>query len=366
LAIDVPSGIDGASGLVRGVAVEASACVTFFRLKPGHFLLPGRLYCGALTLADIGIDPRLLATIKPQASLNVPALWAAALPVPRTAGHKYNRGHALVVSGPLAYTGAARLAARGALRAGAGLVTVATPADALAVHASALTAIMARVCDTPGDLEDILNDRRKNAVVLGPGLGVGQRTRDFVLAALAGIEIDGDEGEPRRAVVLDADALASFAREPQALFAAIKASLHAAVLTPHDGEFAKLFGTLIDPAASKLDRTRQAAALSGATVLLKGADTVVATPDGRASIAASDAPWLATAGSGDVLSGMIAGLLAQSMPVFEAASAAVWMHADAAQRFGPGLVSEDISEMLPKVFRQLFESGLFSGSEERR
>jgi hydroxyethylthiazole kinase-like uncharacterized protein yjeF len=368
LAIDIPSGIDGASGLVRSVAVEASDCVTFFRLKPGHFLLPGRLYCGSLTLADIGINPQVLATIKPLANLNVPALWASALPVPRLSAHKYNRGHVLVVSGPLAHTGAARLAARGALRAGAGLVTVATPGDALIVHASALTAIMTRVCDTPDDLEDILNDRRKNAVVLGPGLGVGQRTRDFVMAALAGIDIDeGDsDNDPPRTVVLDADALVSFAKDPQALFGAIKASIHGVILTPHDGEFAKLFGALVDPAASKLVRTRQAAAFSGTTVLLKGADTVVATPDGRASIAASNAPWLATAGSGDVLSGMIGGLLAQSMLAFEAASAAVWLHADAAQRFGPGLISEDISETLPQVFRQLFESGLFSGIEERR
>jgi hydroxyethylthiazole kinase-like uncharacterized protein yjeF len=361
LAVDVPSGIDGASGEVRGVAIEATACVTFFRLKPGHILYPGRLRRGSLTLADIGIDPRLLEAIAPRAFLNTPALWAAAMPVPGPTGHKYTRGHALVLSGPMAQTGSARLSARGALRAGAGLVTVATPADALAIHAAALTAVMTRVCDTPDDLEDILNDRRKNAVVIGPGLGVGQATRDFAIAALGGIEIETDEPEPPRAVVLDADALASFAREPQTLFDAIKASEHAAVLTPHDGEFKKLFGDLVDASRSKLERARQAALLSGATIVLKGADTVVAHSDGRAAIAASDAPWLATAGSGDVLAGMIGGLLAQAMPPFEAAAAAVWMHADAAQRFGPGLISEDISEMLPIVFAQLFESAAFPG-----
>jgi hydroxyethylthiazole kinase-like uncharacterized protein yjeF len=361
LAVDVPSGVDGATGAVHGVAVDASACITFFRLKPGHFLLPGRLHRGSLSLADIGLDPHLLTTINPQAALNAPALWASRMPIPSIAGHKYQRGHAIVVSGPIAQTGAARLAARGALRAGAGLVTIATPLAALAVHAGALNAIMTRVCDSPDDLEDMLTDRRKNAVVLGPGLGVGQRTREFAMAVLAGIDMDTDEEEPPRTIVFDADALASFAKEPETLFSAIKDSPHGVVLTPHDGEFAKLFGALIDKSASKLDRARNAAAMSGAVVVLKGPDTVVADPDGRASIAASEAPWLATAGSGDVLAGMIGGLLAQAMPPFEAASAAVWMHADAAHRFGPGLISEDIPEMLPKVFRQLFESDLFGG-----
>ncbi len=353
LAVDVPSGIDGASGRVRGVAVAATATVTFFRLKPGHILLPGRLACGALTLADIGIDPRLLAEVAPRAFLNAPALWVARWPVPAITGHKYLRGHAVVVSGPLAQTGAARLAARGALRAGAGLVTVLTPAAALAVHAGALTAVMTRVCDSADDLDDILTDGRKNAIVLGPGLGIGDDTRDLVLGALASTSAEPEEDEPPRGVVLDADALASFAKMPEVLFAAIAGSRHASVLTPHDGEFAKLFAAIAGEGLPKLERARQAAAASGAYVVLKGADTVVAAPDGRASIAASEAPWLATAGSGDVLSGMIASLLAQGMPPFEAASAAVWMHADAARRFGPGLISEDIPEMLPQVFAQL-------------
>ncbi len=353
LAVDMPSGVDGATGQARGVAVAATACITFFRLKPGHVLLPGRLACGSLTLADIGIDPALLAEVKPQAFLNAPALWLANWPVPGIAGHKYLRGHAVVVSGPLAQTGAARMAARGALRAGAGLVTVVTPAEALAVHAAALTAIMTRVGEDADDLDDILSDGRKNAVVLGPGLGVGQRTRDLVLSALASTASGDDEEEPARSIVLDADALSSFAKEPETLFAAIAGSAHATVLTPHDGEFAKLFGATAEAGASKLERARKAAAASGATLVLKGADTVVAEPGGRASIAAGDAPWLATAGSGDVLSGMIGGLLAQAMPTFEAASAAVWMHAEAARRYGPGLIAEDIPEMLPKVFAAL-------------
>ena len=355
LAIDVPSGVDGATGEVRGTAIEASDCVTFFRLKPGHVLMPGRVCCGALVLADIGIPPDVLETIAPRTWLNTPELWSARLQVPTLAGHKYARGHAIVMSGPIAQTGAARLAARGALRVGAGLVTVATPAEALPVHAAALTAIMTRVADGASQLGALLADPRKNAVVLGPGLGVGEPTRASVLAALARRETaDGaTHPPPGRAVVLDADALTSFADGPQALFTAIRDGGHAVVLTPHDGEFAKLFGSTLDVSKSKPERTRTAAVASGATVLLKGPDTVVAHPDGRASIAMSDAPWLATAGSGDVLAGMVAGLLAQEMPAFEAASAAVWMHAEAARRFGPGLISEDIPDALPGVLRDL-------------
>ena len=351
LAIDVPSGIDGATGEVRGVAIEASDCVTFFRLKPGHVLLPGRVKCGQLRLVDIGIEAGVLEAIRPQTSLNVPALWRDRLPMPTLGGHKYARGHAVVVSGPIAQTGAARLAARGALRAGAGLVTVATSAAALPIHAAALTAIMTRVADDAAALAEILADPRKNAVAMGPGLGTGEATRALVRAALSRIEPKGDV--PRRAIVLDADALTSFAERPRDLFAAIASGGHAAVLTPHDGEFAKLFGTVLDTSRPKLERTRAAAAASGAIVVLKGPDTVVAHPDGRASIAMSDAPWLATAGSGDVLAGMVAGLLAQGMPPFDAASAAVWMHAEAARRFGPGLISEDIPEGLPSVLRDL-------------
>ncbi len=350
LAIDVPSGIDGASGSVRGAAVEASDTITFFRLKPGHVLMPGRVHCGRLTLADIGIAPGVLDTVAPPTSLNLPALWPGVPPRPSLAGHKYGRGHALVVSGPLSQTGAARLCARGALRAGAGLVTVACPSDALHVLAAALTAIMTRVSDGAEDLAALLGDPRKNVVALGPGLGVGGGTRALVTMALA----PAPAGASPRASVLDADALVSFADEPDALFAAIRDGGHVVVLTPHDGEFAKLFPGLAGT-GSKLERTRAAAARSGAVVLLKGPDTVVAHPDGRASIAASEAPWLATAGSGDVLTGMIAGVLAQGVPAFEAASCAVWMHAEAARLFGPGLIAEDIPETLPRVLAALFD-----------
>ena len=341
VAVDVPSGIDGTTGQVRGVAIRAAATVTFFRLKPGHLLLPGRLHCGELSVADIGIPDSVLAEIKPQAFANQPELWLAQFPWPKPDGHKYARGHAVAVSGPAYSTGAARLGARGALRIGAGLVTVASPRDALAVNASQLTAIMVREADDARGLNALLADPRKNAVLIGPGLGVGERTKDMVRAAL----------RTEASVVLDADALTSFADKPDELFAAVAARAAPVVMTPHDGEFARLFA---DPSAlPKLDRARQAAARSGAIIALKGADTVVAVPDGRASINATTSPWLATAGTGDVLAGMILGLLAQAMPAFEGVSAAVWLHGAAAKCFGPGLIAEDLPETLPKVLHEL-------------
>ena len=341
VAVDVPSGIDGTTGKVRGTAICAIATVTFFRLKPGHLLLPGRSHCGEVSVADIGIPDSVLATIAPKTFANEPALWLADFPWPKPEGHKYARGHAVVVSGPLYSTGAARLGARGALRVGAGLVTVASPRDALAVNASALTAIMVREAEDARGLASLLGDERKNAVLIGPGVGVGERIKAMVLTALAS----------KAAVVLDADAITAFADDPAALFAAIKSRRAQVVMTPHDGEFARLFSDI--DAVSKLERTRAAAARSGAILLLKGADTVVASPDVTASINAMTSPWLATAGSGDVLGGMVAGLLAQGMSGFRAASAAVWLHGAAARTFGPGLIAEDLPEMLPAVLRDL-------------
>ncbi len=354
LAVDVPSGLDGSTGAVRGVEIEARRTVTNFRLKPGHLLLPGRLLCGETSIADIGTAANVLASIKPKCFANGPTVWGRDFPIPRIAGHKYSRGHALVMSGSLGHTGAARLAARGALRAGAGLVSIVTPSDALASHAAALTAIMTRVCDTPEALATLLHDQRLNVLVMGPALGVGERTRQLVLTALSSPRPAA--GKPR-AFVLDADALTSFADDLETLAAAIKASGSPVVLTPHDGEFQRLFGAHV-PAGSKLERARAAATLSGAVVLSKGPDSTVAEPGGRATIAYDLPPWLATAGSGDVLAGIIGGLLAQEMPAFEAVSAAVWLHGAAAAHFGPGLISEDISEHLPPVLRRLIENGI--------
>jgi hydroxyethylthiazole kinase-like uncharacterized protein yjeF len=350
IAVDLASGINGTSGAVMGVAVRATRSVTFFRRKPGHVLLPGRVHCGPVEVADIGIKPDVLARVRPRVVLNDPALWRAQFPLPRADGHKYSRGHAVVVSGGSVTTGAPRLAARAALRAGAGLVTIASPREALAIHAAANTAVMVRPVDGAGELAAFLSDRRFNAVVLGPGGGVGAALREQVLAALDG----------PRAVVLDADALTSFAGEgaPELFAAIVRRKEHATVLTPHDGEFARLFGSRLQnlETGSKLEKAMAAAAASGATVLLKGADTAVAEPDGRAAINANAPPWLATAGSGDVLAGLAAGLLAQGMPAFEATAAAVWLHGAAANVAGMGMISEDLSDALPGVYRRPFGS----------
>jgi ADP-dependent NAD(P)H-hydrate dehydratase / NAD(P)H-hydrate epimerase len=346
VAVDLPSGVNGTSGAVMGTAVNAARTVTFFRKKPGHVLLPGRLHCGTVAVADIGIPASVLTEIAPKTFENIPALWRAHFPVPDESGHKYDRGHAVVASGPSWSTGAARLAARGALRAGAGLVTIASPREALAVNATSNLAVMVRPVDGAAELTQFLSDRRLNAFAIGPGAGVGEATCELVLAALAG----------ERAVVLDADAVTSFADNPQRLAEALRRRDRAAtILTPHEGEFSRYFHALDEETkvGSKLDRARLAARLVGAVVLLKGPDTVVAAPDGRAATAANAPPYLATAGAGDVLAGMAAGLLAQGMPAFGAAAAAVWLHGEAARSFGPGLISEDLPEALPAVYRAL-------------
>jgi hydroxyethylthiazole kinase-like uncharacterized protein yjeF len=348
VAVDLPSGINGANGAVMGAAVAAAESVTFFRRKPGHVLLPGRLHAGKVRVADIGIPDSVLSEVKPKTFANGPALWRTCFPIPRLDGHKYSRGHAVVVSGDISHTGAARLAARGALRAGAGLVTLASPRAALAVNAAASLAVMVRAVDGADELRGLLADRRLNAVVLGPGLGVGAATQELVCAAL-----DGE-----RAVVLDADALTSFAQDSAMLFEPIAA--HAGrpvVLTPHAGEFIRLFKNISQhtESVSKVATARAAARACGAVVLLKGADTVIAAPDGRAAINENGPPWLSTAGSGDVLAGMIAGLLAQGMPGFEAACAAAWLHGEAGNAAGPGLIAEDLPEVLPVIYRKLFD-----------
>jgi hydroxyethylthiazole kinase-like uncharacterized protein yjeF len=348
LAVDLPSGVNGTTAAVMGIAVNAQETVTFFRKKPAHLLMPGRLHCGRVRVADIGIDPQVLSEIAPQTFENMPAIWQHAFPVPHIDGHKFARGHVVAVSGGIAATGAARLAARAALRAGAGLVTLASPRDALAVNAAALTAVMVRGVDTPIEFAELLEDKRFNTCMIGPGAGVGERTRDLVHTALAA----------KRHLVLDADALTSFADAPERLFEQIRAERQAdVVLTPHEGEFPRLFSDLSNkhPGRSKLERVRDAAVRSGAVVLLKGPDTTVAAPDGRATIATNAPPWLATAGAGDVLAGIIAGLLAQGVPAFEAASMGVWMHGEAGRTAGPGLISEDLTETLPAVFRHVYD-----------
>jgi hydroxyethylthiazole kinase-like uncharacterized protein yjeF len=347
IAVDLPSGVNGTTGAVLGGAVNASRTVTFFRKKPGHLLLPGRSHCGTVEVAQIGIPADVLAIIRPAAFENGPALWGDKFPIPTAQGHKYSRGHAVVVSGGRAHTGAARLAATAALRGGAGLVTLATPREALDINAAASLAVMVRPIDAAAEFDAMLADPRFNAVAIGPGAGVGEHTREMALTALAG---------PCR-VVLDADALTSFAGQTEELFAALAKNRNA-VLTPHSGEFRRLFDKSLesDPAAaaSKLAAARAAASIAGAVVVYKGADTVIAAPDGRAAINANAPPWLATAGTGDVLAGLIAGLLAQGMPSFEAAAAAVWIHGEAAAAAGPGMISEDLAPRFGEVYRRLF------------
>lgn len=352
LAVDVPSGLDGATGAASGAVVQATRTVTFFRRKPGHLLLPGRRLCGKVVVADIGIPDAVLTAIAPRTFANSPRLWQPCFPCPRQDGHKYSRGHAIVVSGPAHATGAARLGARAALRAGAGLVTVASPPEALAVNAAHLTAIMLTAFEGPRGLAEVLSDDRRNAVLIGPAAGVSLSTRLLTQVAL---EFDA-------AVVIDADALTSFTLDQddddvpvvEHLFGLIKEKpSRPVVLTPHEGEFGRVFdaanSSAFEPERCKLDRARAAAAMSGAVVILKGADTVIAAPDGRAAISDNAPPWLATAGSGDVLAGIVTGLVAQRMPAFEAACAAVWLHGECATAFGPGLIAEDLAEQLPKV-----------------
>jgi hydroxyethylthiazole kinase-like uncharacterized protein yjeF len=342
LAVDLPSGLNADSGRPLGTAVRAARTVTFFRRKPAHVLYPGRALCGQVTLADIGIPASVLEVIAPATFENGPALWPAACRPPDAESHKYRRGHALVVSGPVARTGAARLAAGAALRAGAGLVTLASPPGALAVNAAHLTAVMLARVDGPADLATRLADPRFTALALGPGLGTGERERALVEAALSA----------HPAIVLDADALTLWRDAPAAFFAAIAARAAPVVLTPHDGEFARLFPDLAD--APKPVRARAAAARSGATIVLKGPDTAIAAPDGRLAINANAPPWLATAGAGDVLAGIVTGLLAQGLPAFEAAAAAVWLHGAAGIEAGPGLTAEDLAPALRPVLRRLW------------
>ena len=334
IAVDIPSGVFGDSGESMG-ATAAQCTVTFARKKPGHVLLPGKDLCGAIVVADIGFPPGVLESIAIDTWENDPGLWRAALPRAQIAGNKYTRGHALLYGGyPM--TGAARMAARAAARMGAGLTSIAVPQIAFPVYAATLTSIMVQPLAQDEDWSRLLLDARYSAFLIGPGAGVNDGTRHRALELLA----------TARPVLLDADAISVFAAKTDELAQAIRG---ACVITPHDGEFARIFQVKGD----KLARARGAARQSGAIVVLKGADTVIAAPDGRAVVNTNAPASLATAGSGDVLGGMILGLLAQGMDAFWASAAAVWIHGAAAGVFGPGLLAEDLPDLLPAVLRQL-------------
>lgn len=334
IAVDIPSGIMGDTGESHG-AVPAACTVTFTRKKPAHVLLPGRNLCGDVVIAQIGTPDAVLDALPIDTWENAPRLWLKDLPQPGAAGNKYSRGHALLWGGyPM--TGAARMAARAAARAGAGLTSIAVPEIALPIFAAALTSIIVLPISRAEDLAHVLADERYSALLIGPGAGVTAATRERALAMLA----------TGRATLLDADAISVFADAPAVLQKAIKGPC---ILTPHEGEFARLFQVSGD----KLARARAAAHSSGAIIVLKGADTVIAAPDGRAVVNTNAPPTLATAGSGDVLGGMILGLLAQGMEPFLAAAAGVWLHGAAAADFGPGLLAEDLPDLLPGVLRRL-------------
>jgi NAD(P)H-hydrate epimerase len=334
VAIDTPSGVMGDSGESQGAA-QATCTVTFMRKKPGHLLLPGRDLCGEVVIADIGIPAAILDKLALNTWENDPALWRAQLRPPKSSDNKYGRGHALLYGG-YPVTGAARLAARAAARIGAGLTSIAVPEKAFPIYAAALESIMLKPLHEPDDFEKLLADARYMAFLIGPGAGVNEATQARALSML----------RTAKPVLLDADAISAFAREPNALFRAIRGPC---VITPHEGEFKRLF----DAAGDKLTRARAAAMRSGAVVVLKGSDTVIAAPDGRAIINSNAPPTLATAGSGDILGGLILGLLTQGTDAFLAAAAGVWMHGAAAEGFGPGLIAEDLPEQIPGVLRRL-------------
>lgn len=339
IAVDIPSGVDADTGAVLGAAIEAAATVTFITKKPGHALFPGRALSGAVNVADIGIRDEWLNGVRATTFENHPAIWGHRWRRPDFRTHKYDRGHVAVVSGPRLRTGAARLSAMAALRSGAGLVTLLSPTSACDENAAHLTAVMLREAEGAAAIGAMLADPRFKAALIGPGAGVGAATKDSVLTIL----------KSAAGAILDADALTSFEGDAGALFGALRED---DVLTPHAGEFARLF-----PASAGLARlpaARAAAGASGAVVVLKGADTVIAARDGR-TVINTNAPYhLATAGSGDVLAGIIAGLRAQGMPGLEAAAAGAFLHAAAGQVVGPGMIAEDLPAALAEVYRRLF------------
>jgi hydroxyethylthiazole kinase-like uncharacterized protein yjeF len=382
-AIDMPSGIcsDSGNSLSSDVSkipfLYADLTVTFHRPKIGLYSGFGPTVCKKVVCKDIGINHRewvkalgwsaesaegrknfgrSVVRLAERESLTPEFMGSQSILDKEYVGHKYSHGHAFILSGGVGRGGAARMAARGALRIGAGLVTVGCPPAALIENAAQLDAVMLRAVKGADKLTEVLEDARINALCVGPGLGTGARVAEVLRVVLTG------GGMEPRPTVLDADALSLVAADAQ-LFE----TLHErCVLTPHGGEFARLFPDIAEklnatpthgPAYSKVDATRAAAARAECVVLFKGPDTVIAHPDGRCSINSAqydrEAPWLATAGSGDVLAGFITGLLARGFKPMQAAETAAWLHVECARSFGPGLIAEDLPEELPKVFRQL-------------
>ena len=335
VAVDLPSGLAGDTAKPLGYAPACALTVTFHAKKLAHVLEPGRGLCGEVVVGDIG-----LADTPSRLTENGPELWGERMPWPSASAHKNTRGRLIVVSGEMWSTGAARLSARAGLRIGAGLVTLLSPPDALAVNAAHLEAVMLRPFDTDVELEEAAADA--DAAIIGPAAGVTEATVSNLFAL----------ARTGAAIVIDADALTAFRDDPAELFSVLDRD---DVLTPHIGEFERVFPGILGRTPERVSAVREAAARSGAVVLLKGPDTTVAAPDGRCAVNVNGAPWLATAGSGDVLAGFIGGLIAQGMDSFDAACAAVWIHAEAGGAHGPGLISEDLPGLAPAVLRALFE-----------
>ena len=332
IAIDVPSGMQGDSGEVQGVAIEAELTITFFRKKPGHLVHPGKARCGEVVLADIGIPATVLAGMAIAAVENLPQGWIARFPWPKPDTNKYTRGHALVISGGM--TGAARLAAHATQRIGAGLVTLACPPDSRAIFAADSPSLIVHTVEHAGQVADLLSDRKVRAVLVGPGAQPDSLYDTIRMVIESGLP-----------AVFDAGALTTLSQHEH-----LRLSLRERhVLTPHEGEFKRLFAM----ECGKLNSARAAAAGSGATILLKGDDTIIARPDGMVSINSNATGWLATGGSGDTLSGLITGLLAQGVSPFDAASMAAWIHAECARTFGSGLIADDLAGQVPGVLRGL-------------
>jgi len=347
VAVDMPSGVHGDTGQILGDgSFAADLTVTFGNAKPGHYLMPGRGLCGELVMADIGIPDQVVSDLKPKTFLNSPGIWIDQFPQPHALGHKYNRGHVVVLGGD-EMSGAARLVALAARRMGAGLVTVSVSKKMFPVYASTLEpGTLLKTTQGLKGFCKIIKDPRKTTCVLGPGAGLYKKTAEKVLSAL----------KANKNCVLDADALSVFQNDPETLFKALYDNTGQGGLTPHAGEFLKLFPDLAQKQKQygKLAITIQAAKRAGCVVVYKGVDTVIAAPDGHAVLNANAPPTLATAGTGDVLAGFMGGLVAQGMPVFKAAQASVWLHAECANLFGLGLVAEDLIDMLPEVLNELF------------
>ena len=340
VAIDVPSGVNGDTGVISGPAVSADVTVTFCAKKPGHVLQPAASLCGEVVVAQIGFGQFVDEIGGGRLMENAPALWSSALCWPEAGSHKHQRGRLAVVSGGLANTGAARLAAQAGLRVGAGLVTLLCPPAALVVAASSVTAVMTGSFADAAELRHLTE--KSSAVVIGPAAGVSPVTRANVEALAKG----------GRNLVLDADALTVFAGQVDALRGLMSAH---AILTPHTGEFDRLFPGALVRSGNKVDAVRDAARQAGAVVVLKGADTVIASPDGRSVVNTHATPFLATAGTGDVLAGILGGLLAQGLDPFDAACAGAWMHGDAGLRVGPGLTAEDLDGALRSTLAELYD-----------